>query len=240
MFDAWITYESFTLLWFRQRWKKQSKANSHKILVKNAYKGNFFQHLGDLTEDPWLLPQIGIRYSWANGALNLLILLDPPPDHTGLFSFLSSQHTTQLTPNQYAYYSIKDRYSSLGLLQSWGLYNCLTDVWGQRGLWRIHCLIVVAEFICCFFCLFTGMTFSQNIKDMTILTHKWESFISNSNGLLLPTFTHLFCKFSIQMGLRGILTKPDTEYLVVALSFLSSEKHLGRTHIKSVNAKEAL
>lgn len=84
----------------------------------DADKVDFLWHLRDLTEDHRLSPQIGIRYSWANGALNLLISLDPSPDHTGLFRFLSSQRTTQLTPSVHAYYSINDKYSSSGFMRS--------------------------------------------------------------------------------------------------------------------------
>ena len=77
-------------------------------------KVDFLRHLCDLTEDHGLGLQIGIRYSWANGALNLLISLDPSPDHDGLLCFLSSQRAMQLTPSVHAYYSINDKYSSLG------------------------------------------------------------------------------------------------------------------------------
>lgn len=59
----------------------------------DANKVDFLRHLRDLTEDQSLSPQIGIRYSWANGALNLLIFLDPSPDRTGLFRFISSRCT---------------------------------------------------------------------------------------------------------------------------------------------------
>lgn len=57
----------------------------------DADKVDFLRHLRDRREDQSLSPQIGIRYSWANGALNLLISLDPSPDRTGLFRFLSSR-----------------------------------------------------------------------------------------------------------------------------------------------------
>lgn len=59
----------------------------------DADKVDFLRHLRDLTEDQLLSPQIGIRYSWANGALNLLISLDPSPNRTGLYRFISSRCT---------------------------------------------------------------------------------------------------------------------------------------------------
>lgn len=65
----------------------------------DADKVDFLRHLDDLTEDHCLSPLIGIRYSWANEALNLLISLDPSPDHSGLFCFLSSWCTTADTPH---------------------------------------------------------------------------------------------------------------------------------------------
>lgn len=59
----------------------------------DADKVDFLRHLPDLTEDQSLSPRRGIRYSWANGALNLLISLDPSLDRTGLFRFISSRRT---------------------------------------------------------------------------------------------------------------------------------------------------
>lgn len=85
---------------------------------------DLFWHLDDLTEDHWLSPQIGIRYSWANGALHLLISLDPSPDHGGLFWFLSSQRRTQLTPSLHAYYSINDKHCIVWFsCMSWRRYD---------------------------------------------------------------------------------------------------------------------
>lgn len=108
----------------------------------DADKVDFLWHLDDLTEDHRLSPQIGIRYSWTNGALNLLISLNPSLDHTGLFRFLSSQCATQLTPWVHAYYSINDKYSRSGFMQSSGTLpsqKCIKS----GGIWRLQRLFVI-------------------------------------------------------------------------------------------------
>lgn len=77
-------------------------APSHVETVEmwpDADKVDFLRHLDDLTEDHRLSPLIGIRYSRANEALNLLISLHPSPDRSGLFCFLSSRRTTADAPH---------------------------------------------------------------------------------------------------------------------------------------------
>lgn len=101
----------------------------------DADKVDFLRHLDDLTEDHCWSPLIGIRYSWANEALNLLISLDPSPDHSGLFCFLSSWCTTADT-RMHAYYSINDTHGSSPRSLWW--YYFKRHVPNPKNLTMIH------------------------------------------------------------------------------------------------------
>lgn len=82
-----------------------------------ADKADSPRHLDDLTEDQCLSPPIGIRYSWANEALNLLISLDPPVITQAYFASYPVD-AQQLTPRVHVFYSLSDTHGSFG----WSLW----------------------------------------------------------------------------------------------------------------------